>query len=277
MFQTAILIHDDIIDNAKIRREKETIPRRICRKYLDLSNDATYHEDVLKLANSLGICAGDYGFFEANKLIVKNYANNPHLADILIEYNDIVTKTIEGEIIDVALPFYGKYDIVKPEEADVLNIYHLKTSFYTIIGPFTLGYLLGGKKIDEKLQNVLDKIGISFQIKDDILGIFGDKKKTGKSNTSDISEFKQTILYTYIINTPYKDEFLKIYGNKIINDKDLNKIRNLLKISGSYDYALSYLEELYSNTLLEIDDLDLEDDGKDLLKGLLIYLHNRKK
>ena len=277
MFQTAILIHDDIIDNAKMRRGKETIPRRICKDYLNLSNDKIYFNDVLKLANSLAICSGDFGFYEANKLIVKSYHDNPNLTSVLEIFNDIVIKTIKGEIIDVALPFLGKYDLKKVEEEDILNIYHLKTSYYTIIGPFALGYALGGKQIDDKLFSILDKIGVSFQIKDDILGIFSESNKLGKSTTSDISEFKQTILYSHILSTPYKNEFLKIYGNRYISDSDDAKVKNLLIKSGSLDYANSYLEDLYSDTLVEIDEIDLDETSKDLLKGLLMYLNEREK
>ena len=223
------------------------------------------------------ICSGDFGFYEANKLIVKSYHDNTNLANVLEIFNDIVIKTIKGEIIDVALPFLSKYDLKKIEEEDILNIYHLKTSYYTIIGPFALGYALGGKQINDKLFNILDNIGISFQIKDDILGIFSESQKIGKSNTSDISEFKQTILYSHIINTSYKNEFLKIYGNRYISDSDDAKIKNLLIKSGSLEYANSYLEDLYSDALVEIDELEIEESSKDLLKGLLMYLNEREK
>lgn len=277
MFQTSVLIHDDIIDNAKIRRGKETIPRRICERYLNNSNNKDYHNDVLVMANSIGICAGDLGFYEANKLIIDSYYNNKNLNKILKLYNDIVIKTIKGEMLDVILPFMGKYNYKEILEKDILDIYHLKTSWYTIIGPFFLGYTLEGKEINEKLENILNKIGIAFQVKDDILGIFSDSKKIGKSNTSDIEEFKQTILYTYIINTEYKDEFLKIYGKKNIKDSDLIKIRELLKLSGSYDYANDYLDNLYSDVIDSLDKIELSNESKDILKGLLIYINIREK
>jgi len=277
MFQTSVLIHDDIIDNASIRRGKNTIPSRICKKYLNKINNKDYHDDVLNIANSLGICAGDLGFYEANKLIIKNYSNNPNLIKILELYNDIIIRTIKGEMLDVILPFKGKYNLSNPEEKDILDIYHLKTSWYTIIGPFFLGFILGGKDIDEKIKNILNKLGIAFQIKDDILGIFSNSKDIGKSNTSDIEEFKQTILYSHVISTKYKEEFLSIYGKKNITDKELEKVREILKISGSYDYAINYLNNLYIEVLNDIDNIKLLDIGKDILKGLLIYINIREK
>ncbi len=275
--ETSILVHDDIIDNARTRRGKDTIPRRICKEYRPYSDNHIYFNDVLKLANSLAICAGDLFFYEAQNYLVKKYGTHPNFPDILKLYNDIVIKTIKGEVIDVTLPFYGKYDLKEINNEDILNIYHLKTSTYTIIGPFALGYLLGGKKIDQKMEDILNKIGLSFQIKDDILGIFGETQTIGKPNTSDICEFKQTLLYSYVINTSYKEEFLKIYGNKEVSNKDLLNIRGILKESGALEYTYNYLNDLYTDITESIDTLDIKEDGKNILKGLIIYINIRSK
>lgn len=275
--ETSILVHDDIIDNARTRRGKDTIPRRICKEYRPYSDNPIYFNDVLKLANSLAICTGDLFFYEAQNYLVKKYGTHPNFPDILKLYNDIVIKTIKGEVIDVTLPFYGKYDLKEIKNEDIINIYHLKTSTYTIIGPFALGYLLGGKKIDQKMEDILNKIGLSFQIKDDILGIFGETQTIGKPNTSDICEFKQTLLYSYVINTSYKEEFLKIYGNKEVSNKDLLNIREILKESGALEYTYNYLNDLYTDITESIDALDIKEDGKNILKGLIIYINIRSK
>ncbi len=277
MFQTSVLIHDDIIDNAKIRRGKETIPRRICHNYLNVISDKEYQEKTLKLANSIGICTGDLGFYEANNIIVNKYKNHKNLSAILKVFNDIVIKTIKGEMLDVYLPFKGKYFAYNTSEEEVLNIYNLKTSYYTLIGPVTLGYLLNNKEIPQDLVNVLNRIGVSFQIKDDLLGIFGNKNELGKSNISDIEEFKQTILYSHIINTPYKQEFLKLYGSKNLEEKDILKVQDLLKTSGSYNYALNRLDELSFECFNDISELEIDDKVQDILKGLLIFINIREK
>ena len=277
MFQTSVLIHDDIIDNAKTRRGKETIPRRICRKYLNRKNDKSYQFDTLKYANSISICAGDLGFYESNKIIIKNYKDSKNLSKILEVYNDIITDTIKGEMLDVSLPFLNKYNYYITKEKDIIDIYHLKTSLYSIIGPFMLGYALNGLSIDNKQFDVLNKIGILFQIKDDLLGIFSNEEITGKSNKSDIEEFKQTILYSYIINTSYKNNFLDIYGKNNITDKDLEDIRELLYKSGALDYANIYMDNLIAELNDSIDALDISDEGKDIFKGLILYINLREK
>ncbi len=276
-FESAILIHDDIIDNAKYRRGKLTIQERLSKAYLNKREGKKYYNDTCKMASSIALCVGDYGLFQANKIIYDHYYNHPLFYKILSTYNDIVDKTIKGEVLDVFLPFASKYHFKKIGEEDVILIYSLKTSYYTIKGPFTLGYLLGGKVLTQDLENILNNMGIYFQIKDDLLSILGNNQKLGKSNISDIKEFKQTILYIYIINTEYKNEFLKIYGKKNITNKKLKKLRELLTISGALKYCEDYLDNLYYNSLDKIENLDLKEEDKDLLKGLLIYLKIREK
>ena len=276
MFQTSILVHDDIIDKSKIRRGKDTIHERIWKKYYN-NNDLDYQNDLTNLSNSLAMCIGDLGFYEVNKLIINSYKNNNNLIRLLDYFNNAVIKTCKGEIIDVYLPFLGKYQSYNCKEKDILDIYHLKTSWYTIIGPFNLGFILGGKNPSKKIDEVLDLIGLAFQLKDDIIGIFNDDKTLGKPNVSDIEEFKQTILYSHIINTKYKNEFLNIYGNKNIDIKELEKIRKLLIKSGSYDYANKMLDDLKNKAIKGIDELKINKNIKDILKGLLIYICIREK
>ena len=105
-FQTAILIHDDIIDNATLRRGKETIPVAYKTRFDEYQNKekATFESKKNHIADSLGICVGDLGFYLANKIIIDNYKDNAKLADVLSLYNKIVINTIKGEIIDVKLP-----------------------------------------------------------------------------------------------------------------------------------------------------------------------------
>ena len=139
IFQTSVLIHDDIIDNDNLRRGKETIHFANKKRYEEYDSD-----DAKKVAESIAICMGDYGFYDANKIIVKNYAKDKNLAKILECYNDIVLKTIEGELIDVILPFESKYNLLTTDlDKEIMSIYKLKTAYYTIIGPLCLGMILG--------------------------------------------------------------------------------------------------------------------------------------
>ena len=153
-FQTAILIHDDIIDNAVLRRGKETIPVAYKDKFNEYKNKGkeTFESKKNHIADSLGICIGDLGFYLANKIIIDNYKDNAKLAEVLSLYNKIVINTIKGEIIDVKLPFDAEYlgENVTHEKS-VMEIYHLKTSWYSVVGPYLLGMTLAGREAERNM------------------------------------------------------------------------------------------------------------------------------
>lgn len=274
-FETSILIHDDIIDNAHLRRNKETIHetyKNEFKKY-NVENDNTN--------NSLALCIGDLGFFYTTELITKKYKNDKNLAKLLSYYNNIVIKTIKGEIIDVALPFIEKNDKKHTlHEEDIMEIYKLKTSWYTIVGPFVLGMILGNSKVKdmETFEKVLEPLGVAFQIKDDILGIYSSKEILGKSVYSDIEEFKQTILYSYIKikRNDLLDELLKYYGRSI-NEEESKKVQQLFEESGALEYATNKMNGMFNEAYSNIKSMDIKEYIKNILLGLILFLRLREK
>jgi len=166
-------------------------------------------------------------------------------------------------------------------EDDILEIYRLKTSWYTIVGPFALGLILGGAKTKDikEFETILEPLGIAFQIKDDILGIYSNNEVLGKPVFSDIEEFKQTILYSYIkLNKPneYK-ELLKYYGQKGLSKDDAIKVQELIKSSGSLEYATNKMNELFDITEEKLRLIHVNDYVKNILLGLTTYLKIREK
>ena len=272
LFQTSILIHDDIIDNDNLRRGKDTIHYANFKKYKSLNES-----DAKKTSESIGICIGDYGFFKVNEIIIKNYKNDPNFAKLFNYYNDIVLKTVEGELIDVVLSFEGKYKEIKDLDENIMLIYKLKTSFYTLIGPFSLGLILGGIEEEklEEIKNFGEKVGIGFQIQDDILGIYSDM---GKVIGSDIKEFKQTILYSYTMkNEKYKNELLKYYGKENITEVEINETRRIFKECGAYEYAVNLMNKYYEESIEIIKNNKwIKEEDKSIIYGFIQFLKGRK-
>ena len=281
LFQTSILIHDDIIDKADKRRGMDTIPVRYQKLYSDqIKGDESFIDKRHDIGTSMALCLGDMGFYLALQVIAQNYKDNENLGRVLEYYNSVAIKTCEGEMVDVILPFYEEfYGSEGDLENHVMEIYKLKTAWYSVVGPYCLGAILGGLDDDKvhKLEDALINLGIAFQIKDDLLGIYGDEKHIGKSVTSDVSEFKQTILYAYAINSEYKDELLRYYG-KEIEEADMAKVRDIFSKSGAYDYAEKTMERLFKESFQAILDLDFLDlDKKKLLLGFAEFLRVRSK
>lgn len=271
IFETSILVHDDIIDNDNFRRGKETVHSYNENKYKNLS-------DNNHLSKAIALCIGDYGLFKSNKLIIDNYKNDNNFSKILNKYNDIVIDTIRGEIIDVVTPYEEKNKIFKGNIEDTtMDIYRLKTSYYTLVGPMALGMILGNSNESEiaDIEEFTLPLGIAFQIQDDILGIFSTNETLGKPIGSDIREFKQTLLYAHIKETSYYEELLKYYGKE---DFDVEKVKQLFIDSKSLEYCENKMNELYEKSLNKLKNISwLKEEDKDLLHDLVIFLKSRKK
>jgi len=266
LFQTAILIHDDIIDKSPVRRGKATIHSS---------------ESDLHFGNSRGICIGDYGLFLANKIL----ANSGLPAEILIKvfklFSHIELVTLEGEIMDITLP-YKPIDIANDYESYVKTvgrIFEYKTAWYTLVGPIMLGAICGGAGDDELnlLKEITMPLGIAFQIKDDLLGIYASEKVLGKPALSDVQEKKQTLLYGYAYYNATKDEKFaldKSYGNESATDDDLQVVRDIFIKTGAKEYAENEIKNLSKKSLDLIN--EIKTSHKTLLKGLVHYLITRK-
>ena len=289
IFQTGVLVHDDIIDNAGTRRGKITVHRRYeHRLNVRETKMVAAGEKPGNLAKSAAICVGDLGIYYANKQIVDYYAQNEHLAALIGYFDDIVLQTIRGELLDVVLPYEIQDDKYSPEEKKKLleksiwDIYYLKTAGYSVIGPLHLGMILGGadEKQMKSLDRVAEDIGIAYQIMDDILGVFADPEKLGKDVGSDITEFKQTILYMYVctMKPEYEEELLQIYGKKRISDAELDEVQRIFRESGALAYAQEMLGDCFERAekrLARIKGMSRED--KAILRGFITYCKGRRK
>ena len=127
-----------------------------------------------------------------------------------------------------------------------------------------------------KIEKIGEKIGIAFQIQDDILGIYSDE--TGKVKGSDIREAKQTILYAYTYNTEYKDELMKYYGKDTITEEVVENVKDIFDASGAKNYANHLMNELYDEATELLNNLTwIDAEKKELLAGFIEYLRIRKK
>ena len=271
VFQTSILVHDDIIDQDDLRRGKYTVTYQNKRKYSSLEKNIRNH-----LSNSIALCIGDYGLYLANKIISDSYQEDSNLGKILSYYNKVVLDTIKGEILEVTLPYENQTN--EHLENNIYNIYLLKTAIYTISGPLSLGLLLAGAE-EEKIEKIRifgEKIGIAFQIQDDILGIFSNEVE--KNLATDIKENKKTLLYQEVMKTKYKEEFLNYCGKKDFNEKDIENIKEILIKSKAKENCEKKMNELYEEGKKILENISwISIDNKRLLLGFIEMLKQRKK
>jgi geranylgeranyl diphosphate synthase type I len=289
MFQTGVLVHDDVIDNAAQRRGKITVHRRYEHR-LDVRDIRMVSgiEKPQEIAKSVGICVGDLGIYYANKLLADSYGSDPALGQLISYFDDIVIQTIRGELLDVVLPYeiqdpgIGEEERAKLLEKSIYDIYFLKTAGYSVIGPLHLGMILGGAEPKEMaaLDRCARDIGIAYQIMDDILGVFADPEILGKDVGSDVAEYKQTILYMYVrtMKPEYAEELLQYYGKKHVTSKDIEQVQRIFEESGALAYAQSVLADHFDSAERKIGRMKfMTAEDKRILRGFISYCKGRRK
>ena len=280
IYQTAILINDDIIDHASLRRNQPTIPVHYMNDWE--AKGIEVKRDAYDVANSMAICAGGFGMCYANQKVAEAYNRSDNLGILLQYFNQVIINTIQGEVIDVILPFEEKNFCSNEDDLvdSITEIYRLKTAWYTVIGPLCLGMILAGGADEniKKMECFAESLGIAFQIKDDILGIYADEDNIGKNVGSDITEFKQTLLYAYIRNQKeYFSDLLRYYGKENLTYEDVKAIRDLFSKSGALAYAEQEMNRYFELAIKGLKSIKFIPEEKEtILFGLIWYLKLRK-
>jgi geranylgeranyl diphosphate synthase type I len=234
-----MLVHDDIIDKSRIRRGEpsmhEVFKRRLIRR-----------KKVKFTGEDLAIVAGDIMFAMAINSLLSVREKAEHKEKALRKLAEAAFYTGGGEFFELIC---GLKTIDEITKEDIFKIYDLKTANYTFSSPLTIGASLAGAKDTEinKLFEYGIKLGRAFQIKDDILGMFGSEKEIGKSVLTDLQEAKKTILIWYAYNHSAVQNRLtikKIFEKHRVIDSDLFKMRRIVSASGAYSYAKKEINSL---------------------------------
>ncbi len=274
LFHSGLLIHDDIMDRDEERRGK----RSLYYQYKLLSETEAI-SDPDQFGISMGICAGDIGFFLGFDLIVN--------LELDLTLKNKVSQLFINEFINVGLGqmqdiYFGQSKRSFKEKEEIIKLYLYKTARYTFSLPFTLGGLLSG--IDENelgyLEELGESLGLIFQFKDDELGIFGMPGSFGKPIGSDIEEGKKTLYYTYLLqmcNEEEKQQLSSIFGSSNISNVSLEYVRSLI-----YKYNIKKeidkrIESYTSNAQNIILKMNIDNKAKAKLKDIIEYNLTRIK
>lgn len=251
-FHNFSLMHDDIMDEAPIRRGKETVH--------------------LKYGINSGILSGDSLLIESYKMFEDLPAEKFKAVTQL--FSKTATELCEGQQYDMN---FETQDEVSYEE--YIQMISLKTS--VLVGAaFQIGAIVAGaeKEDYEKLYEFGKNLGIAFQLKDDYLDVFGEKD-FGKIHAGDIIENKKTILYIKALEEADKESLKELkywYGIKTDNiDKvyAVEKIFKRLKV----DYAVMSLIGLYTEkAMMNLNEIQVSDEKKSVLRELASSLIERQ-
>jgi geranylgeranyl diphosphate synthase type I len=272
LIHTFLLVHDDIIDRDSKRHGLPTINNR----YEKIARKIFFGKNPEHFGNSMAIIIGDMIGALGNQVLFDSKFDSNLIMKALSKLQSIVSMTVIGETKDVYIENLGK-----ASEKEIMKMYEYKTAKYTVEGPLHLGAILGGadQKVLENMTSFSIPIGIAFQIQDDILGIFGDENKIGKPVGSDIKGGKQTILIAKARENGSREQkhiLKELLGKKDLNIQDINKVKKIIKETGSLDYAQELSKKLVSEGVEIIKKTKISNEAKDFLIDIANYLINRK-
>lgn len=264
---SAFLIHDDIMDRTKLRREEITFHHFYAQK-----KDSHYGEAMALLVGNLAyILAGQLQTDLQNPIPEKwrNLATN-HI------YN-IVENTLYGQISDI-----NQTDLSSLTEEKVLETLKNKTAYYSCSGPLELGGILAGKPLEslKSLEKYGIPIGLAFQIQDDILGIFGKEKTFGKPVDADIKDGKVTLLSFYAFqkaNEEERKDLRKFYGNPKIGDFEAQIIRQIFRKTGAEEKARIAAEKLVNEGKKAISEITTNPFYQKIFSQIAEFVLSRNK
>ncbi|MEA1926114.1 MAG: polyprenyl synthetase family protein [Patescibacteria group bacterium] len=268
-----LLIHDDIIDNDELRHGIKTIHEQ----YKEMAQKMFPKTDPVHFGNSMAIVTGDMTASMSNEIMFTADFPAEYIVKALNKLQQVVYATIPGEMVDVMLEARGR-----ATEEEIMNMYEAKTACYTFEGPLHLGAILA-KANDGILKKFTDysiPLGIAFQIRDDSLGIFGQQEKLGKPVGSDIIEGKQTILIVKALEMGDKEQrktILRLLGKEDISESEIEIFRNIIRETGSLDYAYDLSDKLVNRSLEAFSVMDIQHkESKIFLEGIARFIIERQ-
>lgn len=254
IFHNFTLVHDDIMDNANVRRGLTTIHK--------------------KWDQNIAILSGDAMTVLAYKLLVQ--VDRKVLPDVIDIFNSFAMGICEGQQMDMD---FESNSMVSRDE--YLKMIELKTSIL-LKGALQIGAVIGGAaRNDVELIGEFGRsMGLAFQLQDDLLDCYGDSSTFGKRIGGDIVAAKKTMLTIIAaekLNGTERNTFIELYNNKLLPDE--------LKISRVLDYyskadvqqeMVSIIDTYFNNATQAINQLKVNESRKDVLIQILTKLIGRK-
>lgn len=233
LIHTAALMHDDIMDEDETRRGKLT-----SHKYFEHFYKQKYKgKKAEHWGESMAIDAGDAAFYLGNEILSKSRFNDKRKIKALNRLFRGVVKTAWGQAFDISLEAQKTAC-----EKDIFDLHLAKTSVYTYETPLHVGALLAGATGRDLalISEYAIPGGIAFQLQDDILGFYGDPKKTGKPAHSDLRQGKITLLIIYALRKGSKRQvkrLCRLWGKRDLTQAEAQEAREIVEKTGSLDYS----------------------------------------
>ena len=252
MLHTFALLHDDVMDRSATRRGRPSAHQALAVAHRDqrLAGDSAW------FGASAAILAGDLAFVWSDQLLDMASIRTDAIGDVRRVFTDLRVEVMAGQYLDLRLE-----GLETATDEDANRVALLKSGRYTITRPLELGLALSNHP-DERLAAQLraygDALGLAFQLRDDILGLFGDPKRTGKDSFDDLRSGKRTVLMlrALALCTPVQHAtMMSLLGTPDVDLDDAERCREIVAQSGALASVETRLRNLHATAVEALTDV----------------------
>lgn len=285
LVQACALIHDDIIDRSDTRRGYPTVHREFESRHAD----AKWAGNAGAHGVAAAILAGDFALAWADDLV---HGHRPGVStsstggddstggdgghrlptEVGATWAAMRTEVLGGQFLDIVNEAGGD----DSTEA-AYRVMEFKTAAYTVARPLELGARLAGAsdQLVSGLRSIGHDLGVAFQLRDDLLGVFGDPERTGKPSGDDLVSGKRTALLAIALRRadtadPALGARLRSYLGHPLDDDELDSARGIFVEVGAVDEVENSIDGLLGSALSALDAADI---GEDIRTELIAVAH----
>ncbi|MFD7256900.1 polyprenyl synthetase family protein [Streptomyces sp. NPDC059874] len=229
LFHAFCLIHDDVMDNSRTRRGQPTVHRALADQH---TSDRS-RRNAERFGTSGAILIGDLALSWSDELVNTAELTAAQFSHVLPLIHEMRTEVMYGQYLDIAATGSPTDSLDR-----ALAIVRYKTAKYTVERPLHIGAALAGA--DDSLRAALSDfalpIGEAFQLRDDLLGIYGNPAMTGKPCTDDLRDGKHTAVIAIALQRAERDQrqlLTSLIGKTDLDADGVDHIRSILSITGA--------------------------------------------
>ncbi len=266
LLHTFALIHDDIMDGSSTRRGTDTIHVAFeARHAVD-----GWRGEGRRFGEGVGILAGDLAFVYADQML----KDAPPAA--LEVFTELRVEVNVGQYLDLLGTARGRVS-----EGSARRISRFKSGKYTIERPLHMGAALAGRlcELSEPLSAYGLPLGEAFQLRDDLLGVYGDASVTGKPVGEDLREGKPTVLYALAVERASGSaaRVLERYGAPDLTDDEVVALQDVLADTGAVDRVENAIAALVSQAVAAVESSEVAPEARTALAELASYVAGRDR
>ena len=260
LLQCCALVHDDVMDRSKTRRGKPSVHESFAARH----RHERWAASARQYGDSAAILVGDLALAWADDALVTAGLSAGALRRAWQPWQAMRTEMILGQHLDLLA-------VARREESleHAVRVAALKTAAYTVERPLHLGAALADADDDvvDCLRAYGHDIGVAFQLRDDLIGLFGDPSVTGKPVGEDLREGKRTPLMAIALSRaqhrPEAQRLLRrCLDSRVVSERTVDEVRALLVELGAVAAVEEHIEVLVTSGLAALDRAAIDDDAR---------------